>query len=309
MFCWNYPYASLLASHTRRITCFFSSGSSILLRFTEPLIASLDSGQSQALDHQVGQMARSAERQLYDLAHELRSEDADLHSSSAGYARRFSGPIGSWLLEVQTDTLLALISEETDSILDIGGGHGQTALPLYRAGKSVTVLGSSASCAEQLTQEIDSGCIAFKVGNLIQLPYGPRSFDTVISFRLMSHCSAWKTLISEMCRVADQTVIFDYPTWCSSNVLTPLLFRVKRRIEGNTRRYTLFTTRELRYEFAKHGFACTSLGKQFLLPMGIHRALRSPKISKFIERCAAVLGLKQLLGSPVIIRFERIERD
>jgi ubiquinone/menaquinone biosynthesis C-methylase UbiE len=254
-------------------------------------------------------MARSAEQQVPNVAYERASEDADLHASSAEYAQRFAGPIGSWMLKVQTDILLSLISQKTQSLLDIGGGHGQTAVPLYKAGKSVTVLGSSACCADQLVHEIDSGCISFKVGNLIQLPYGPRSFDTTVSFRLMSHCTAWRTLISEMCRVADQTVIFDYPSWCSPNVFTPLLFRIKRRIEGNTRRYTLFTTSQLTREFAKHGFACTGIRKQFFFPMGVHRALRSPTVSRFAEGCATYLGLTRLLGSPVIIRFERIAHD
>lgn len=254
-------------------------------------------------------MVRSAEQQLPDVAYERGSEDADVHASSAEYARRFAGPVGGWLLKVQTDILLSLISGNSQSILDIGGGHGQTSVPLYKAGKSVTVLGSSASCAEQLRQEIDSGIISFKVGNLIQLPCGPRSFDAAVSFRLMSHCTAWRTLISEMCRVADHTVIFDYPSWCSSNIFTPVLFRIKRKIEGNTRRYTLFTTGELKREFAKHGFVCTGARKQFFFPMGIHRALGSPALSKFLEGCAAYLGLTWLLGSPVIIRFERKARD
>jgi 2-polyprenyl-3-methyl-5-hydroxy-6-metoxy-1,4-benzoquinol methylase len=253
-------------------------------------------------------MARSAEQQISDAAHSCVSESADVHASSAEYAKRFAGPIGLWLLDVQNEILLSLISGETQSILDIGGGHGQTAIPLYKSGKSVTVLGSSAACADQLTSEIDSGCISFKVGNLIQLPYGTRSFDTAVSFRLMSHCTAWRTLISEMCRVADHTVIFDYPSWCSANVCTPLLFRIKRRIEGNTRRYTLFTTGELKREFGKHGFVCTALRKQFFFPMGIHRALRSPTVSRLLEGCAAFFGLTRLLGSPVIIRFERSAR-
>jgi SAM-dependent methyltransferase len=250
-------------------------------------------------------MPLSAEQQVTDLAYKLGSEDADIHASSPEYAQRFAGPIGSWLLQVQTDILISLIPNETQSILDIGGGHGQTALPLNRAGKSVTVLGSSAACAGQLIREINSGEVSFKVGNLIDPPYGPRSFDTCVSFRLMSHCTAWRTLIAEMCRVADRTVIFDYPSWHSVNIFTPLLFRIKRKIEGNTRRYTLFTAGELKHEFAKHGFRCTGLAKQFFFPMGIHRALRSPAISRLLEGFAALVGLTRLLGSPIIMRFER----
>jgi ubiquinone/menaquinone biosynthesis C-methylase UbiE len=236
-------------------------------------------------------------------------EDADVHASSAEYAKRFSGSVGNWMLQVQETALVSLISNDTESVLDVGGGHGQTAKPLYKIGKSVTVLGSSPSCASQLSQEIEAGLISFKSGNLVELPYDTRSFDSVISFRLMSHCTAWRTLIAEMCRVADKKVIFDYPVWLSANLLTPLLFRIKRRIEGNTRRYTIFTTRELCNEFLKHGFVRTAMQKQFLFPMGIHRALKSPSLSKALEGTAKILGLTALFGSPVIIRFERVSGD
>ena len=35
-------------------------------------------------------------------------------------------------------------------MLDVGGGHGQLAIPLCRAGYRVTVLGSDASCRRRL---------------------------------------------------------------------------------------------------------------------------------------------------------------
>jgi 2-polyprenyl-3-methyl-5-hydroxy-6-metoxy-1,4-benzoquinol methylase len=202
-----------------------------------------------------------------------------------------------------------MVTADAESILDIGGGHGQTARPLFRIGKSVTVLGSSPDCAAQLEAEIEAGCVSFKSGNLIELPFGPRSFDTVVSFRLMSHCTAWRTLIAEMCRVADRKIIFDYPSWFSANFLTPFLFRIKRLIEGNTRRYTIFTMGELKREFKKHGFICSATQKQFFFPMGIHRALRSPLLSRALEGFASWIGLTALFGSPVIIRFERATRD
>jgi hypothetical protein len=125
----------------------------------------------------------------------------------------------------------------------------------------------------------------------------------------MSHCAAWKRLIAEMCRVADNTVIFDYPVWCSSNFLTPLFFSIKRRIEGNTRVYTIFTTRELEREFRTHRFRRVAMQKQFLFPMGIHRALKSPRLSKALEGVARALLLTRLFGSPIVIAFEREQAD
>jgi len=261
------------------------------------------------MSHQVAQTPQAAVQVSHAQTETASREDADLHASSDEYARRFSTNTGQWMLQIQEQALLSLLSHTTESVLDVGGGHAQTALPLYRAGKVVTVLGSSPACAGRLTAEIEAGSVSFKAGNLIQLPFGPRSFDTVVSFRLMSHCTAWKTLIAEMCRVAEHSVIFDYPIWCSTNILTPLLFRIKKIIEGNTRRYTIFTTAELIREFKKHGFTRTAQKKQFFFPMGLHRAIGNPKVSRFLEGVARFLGLTLLFGSPVIIRFERTQRD
>ena len=261
------------------------------------------------MSQQVAQTPRAAAQRSAAQTNAEPREDADLHASSDEYARRFSTTVGQWMLQIQEESLLSLLSHTTESILDVGGGHAQTALPLHRAGKAVTVLGSSPACAGRLTPEIEAGSVSFKAGNLIQLPFGPRSFDTVVSFRLMSHCTAWKTLIAEMCRVAEHSVIFDYPIWCSTNVLTPLLFRIKKIIEGNTRTYTIFTTGEFVREFTGHGFTCTAMKKQFFFPMGLHRAISNPKASRFLEGVARSVGLTRLFGSPVVIRFERAQRD
>lgn len=237
------------------------------------------------------------------------SEDADQHASSEEYAHRFRGQVGNWMLEVQERSLLDLLPPDAITVLDVGGGHGQTALPASRAGKSVTVLGSSLSCSGRLSEDIRTGAISFKVGNLIEIPFHDRSFDCVISFRLMSHCSKWTTLIEEMCRVAHSTVIFDYPSWWSTNFMTPFFFRIKRLIEGNTRRYRIFTTRELDQEFRRCGFMRSNIQKQFLFPMGVHRALRSRRLSQTIETLASRLGLTRLFGSPVVARFDRIRSE
>jgi ubiquinone/menaquinone biosynthesis C-methylase UbiE len=233
------------------------------------------------------------------------AENADLHSSSQEYADRFGGTTGAWMLSIQERALVRMLPKEASSVLDVGGGHGQTALPLQRDGRSVTILGSSLGCSQRLREYIDSGSISFRTGNLIELPFNDTSFDAVISFRLMSHCTQWRTLIAEMCRVAESTVIFDYPIWCSANLLTPLLFRIKRRIEGNTRSYRIFTTRELTKEFKAHGFECSALYKQFFFPMGLHRAIKSQRASAVLELIPRMLGLTRLFGSPVVICFTR----
>jgi 2-polyprenyl-3-methyl-5-hydroxy-6-metoxy-1,4-benzoquinol methylase len=237
------------------------------------------------------------------------SENADVHASSDEYARRFGGAVGAWMLNVQESALTRMLPSHVRTVLDIGGGHGQIALPLSNLGRSVTILGSSPACAKRMRQHIENGSISFKCGNLVELPFHDRSFDGVVSFRLMSHCTAWRRLIAEMCRVADSTVIFDYPVWCSSNFLTPLFFSIKRKIEGNTRLYKIFTTRELEREFRAHGFRRVAIHKQFFFPMGVHRALKRPRLSKALEGIPRGLLLTRLFGSPIVIAFERIQAD
>jgi 2-polyprenyl-3-methyl-5-hydroxy-6-metoxy-1,4-benzoquinol methylase len=232
-------------------------------------------------------------------------EDADVHASSDEYAARFGHATGQWMLAVQERKLLRLLDEDITSVLDVGGGHGQIALPLSRAQRAVTVLGSSPVCATQLTQDIERGIISFKCGNLIDLPFDAGSFNLVTSFRLMSHCAAWKTLISEMCRVSNHAVIVDYPVWLSVNVLSPLLFSLKRRIEGNTRTFKLFSNREIVREFKSHGFRLVRIERQFVWPMALHRALASPELSRTFESIARALLLRRLFGSPVIAKFVR----
>ncbi len=232
-------------------------------------------------------------------------ENADIHASSDEYASRFGGEVGAWILSVQTKALESFLDPEIQSVLDVGGGHGQIALPLIEAHRSVTILGSSSLCAERLREQIDNGIISFQVGNLIELPYAAASFDCVVSFRLLSHCVAWKILIAELCRVARHAVIIDYPTWVSINFLSPLTFQLKRRIEGNTRTFTLFSSMEIRKEFKKHGFRLSGLEKQFSFPMAIHRALKNPSVSQTLEGIARSSGVTRLFGSPIIAKFVR----
>ena len=234
-----------------------------------------------------------------------KTEDADLHASSDEYARRFSDDAGQWMLAVQEQMTLGLLDQDSVTVLDVGGGHGQIAVPLMNAHKTVTVLGSSPECAQRLHPFIQNGVISFKVGNLIEIPFPDRSFDTVVCFRLLSHCTQWRQLIKEMCRVARRSVILDYPVWTSVNCLSPLLFKLKKNLEGNTRTFTLFSNTEIAREFRRNGFTTEALKKQFFLPMALHRALKNPVLSKKLEGICRALGLTYLFGSPVIGKMTR----
>ncbi len=242
------------------------------------------------------------------MQHQAFPETPDIETSSDGYARRFSGAVGAWFLRVQEDaTLDMLVPYRGSSLLDLGGGHGQLTGALVGGGYSVTVLGSAEICGNRVRQLVDDGLCAFDVGSLLDLPYPDRAFDVVISFRLISHIVQWKRLVSEMARVARKAIVIDYPSTRSLNYFTPLLFKLKKRLEGNTRDYISFNESKLFAEFEGQGYCLLERYPQFFLPMFLHRAMKSPAISSGAEKPFRKLGLTRLFGSPVIAKFVREE--
>ncbi|MFQ5742144.1 MAG: class I SAM-dependent methyltransferase [Acidobacteriota bacterium] len=234
------------------------------------------------------------------------AEPPDIETSSEGYASRFAGLTGEWMLRAQEKIVLQILSPTPGArVLDVGGGHGQLANPLCRQGFDVTVLASSESCKHRVAEIVDAGLCAFDVGNLLSLPYQEMCFDTVISFRLLTHCSNWPVLVKELCRVAKHSVIVDFPTSRSLNAFAPLLFGAKRRLEGNTRPWISFTGAEIVAEFSKNGYVLGVQRRQFFLPMAFHRLLRMRPVSVFLEAFCRKLGLTSAWGSPVIVEMVR----
>jgi len=234
-------------------------------------------------------------------------ETADIESSSDAYAGRFAGATGQWMLSVQERLCLSLIKPWGDklTILDVGGGHGQLALPLVREGHRITVLGSAPECEHRIRSVTSDGRATFITGNVIDLPFPDQSFDVVISFRLFTHCSRWEKLAAELCRVARKAVVIDYPTGQSLNAIAPALFEAKKKVEVNTRTWRLFKHREVQVAFAGQGFDPAGVRKQFSLPMVIHRMLKCRPLSASLEGFCRLLGLTALAGSPVIASFRR----
>jgi len=228
---------------------------------------------------------------------------ADIETASDGYAARFSGSVGQWFLALQADIVQQMLQGHAGAtILDVGGGHGQLAFPLSRQGYDVTVLGSAPECVQRIQAEVDAQKMKYVTGNLLELPFEDNSFDVVICFRLIPHCEQWELLIAEMCRVASRAVIVDYPTSQSINCLTDMLFGAKKKIEKNTRPYTLFKHREIAAAFEPQNYHVAQRVPQFFLPMVLHRALKNRSISSAMEKVCKTLGLTRLWGSPVILQ-------
>ena len=186
----------------------------------------------------------------------MSTETPDVETSSAGYARRFSGPAGRYLLDVQSRSVRdALRGLPPGKALDVGGGHGQLVDLLRELGWEVTVgQGSTAECGRNLRELHGKKDCPFIESDIFSLPAADGEFDLVIAVRLISHVEDWPRLVREMCRESRGAVIIDYPAKSALNVLTPLLFGLKKSLEGNTRTYTSFSGRQLGEEFSRCGF-------------------------------------------------------
>lgn len=236
----------------------------------------------------------------------MNREDADIETSSAGYARRFTGPVGTWFLELQAASTLALLSPwPTATVLEVGGGHGQLTGPLLQAGHRVTVYGSAEACRERVAGWVEAGQADFACGDLLRARWPDQSFDVVLCFRLLPHVTQVDELIAELCRLARRAVIVDYPTLRSVNAVSGALFGLKKGVEGNTRPFTVFRDREILSLFARHGFRATGRRPQFFFPMALHRGLGVAAVSRGLEAIATGLRLTRWFGSPVILRLER----
>ena len=234
------------------------------------------------------------------------NEAPDVETSSDAYAKRFSGKAGAFFLERQERVVLDLLADKRGvTVLDVGGGHGQLTGPLTAAGNQVTVIGSTPGCEARVHLDPRARDVRFVTGDLLALPFADRSFDTAVSIRLMAHISDWQLLVTELCRVANRTILIDYPDLASLNLLSTLTFGVKKRIEGDTRQFRNFWTSQIAAELAKHGFRIAGRSGQFLLPMGLHRAAKGALPIQLAERAADRLGLTGRFGNPAVLRADR----
>src|SRR5262245_65606162 len=99
-------------------------------------------------------------------------------------------------------------------VLDVGTGTGRAALLLARAAAAVTgVEASDEMLAVARERAAAQGVnVRFERGDAHALDFSDRAFDVAVSLRVLMHAREWRRVIGELCRVADELVIFDYPS-------------------------------------------------------------------------------------------------
>ena len=222
--------------------------------------------------------------------------------------RRFGGPIGELIARTQARVLANMAGRIKDrEMLDVGTGTGRAAFVLALGGAHVTAVDASEEmlaiarqrAADQLLK------ITFQQGDAHALDFPDRSFDAVVSFRMLMHTPQWKRCVAELSRVAERLVIVDYPSATSVALFESLARRVAHAAGAKTEPYRVFTHGTIAEAFDRNGFRIRSVHRQFVLPIAFHKAIRSRRFTLWSEHVLDHAGLLKPFGSPVTLVAER----
>lgn len=221
---------------------------------------------------------------------------------------RFSGPIGTLLAETQERVILDFLPDVGGrTILDVGTGTGRGALVLARRGAKVTAVDASAQMLDvaRARAQADGLSVDFREGDAHHLDFPDRAFDEAISLRVLMHTPDWRLCLAELCRVARERVVFDYPALCSVAAIQAAGRRLGAAAGVHTEAYRVFRARSVRLELERHGFRLLGEHRQFVLPIALHKALGWRTATESVEGALKAVGLLRLFGSPVTVVAKR----
>ena len=222
--------------------------------------------------------------------------------------RRFAGPIGRMVAGEQARVLANMIGRIHErTILDVGTGTGRAALMLARGGAHVTAIDASEQMLEVARKRAVEQMVEvhFIRGDAHALDFKDRAFDVAVCLRVLMHAPDWGRCLSELCRVADRLVVFDYPSATSAAVVESMARRVFHAVGGRTEAYRVLTRRTIERALDRSRFRVRSVHRQFVLPIQLHKIIGSRGFTTRSEDFLDQAGLLRLFGSPVTVCAER----
>jgi ubiquinone/menaquinone biosynthesis C-methylase UbiE len=223
-------------------------------------------------------------------------------------AMRFSGPIGRLIADTQEQQIAAFLAPlEGRRVLDVGTGTGRAAIALARRGAIVTGVDASAEMLQVAARRAaDAGvAVAFARGDAHHLDFADRSFDAVVCLRVLMHTPDWRASLRELCRVAADRVVFDYPSLYSAAAIQAVTRRIGHMVNPSVEAYRVFSPSSVAALLAEAGFRVAGDHRQFVLPIALHKRVNSEAWTRRVEGLMDRTGLMRLLGSPVTVVAER----
>jgi ubiquinone/menaquinone biosynthesis C-methylase UbiE len=235
------------------------------------------------------------------------------HYASAAVAEgfdalRFSGPIGEMLAEAQEQVLDRFLAPlRARALLDVGTGTGRAAIALARRGARVTAVDTSAEMLAVARRRAGEAAVnvAFDRGDAHALPFANRSFDSAVALRVLMHAPGWERCLGELCRVSRSRVVFDYPSAISVAAVQVAARWLAVALGRQAEAYRVFLPSRVRRVLAHEGYRVIAVHRQFVLPIGFHKAVGSRRFTEGVEAALRVARLDRLFGSPITIVAER----
>ena len=222
--------------------------------------------------------------------------------------RRFGGPIGEYVAEWQAMTLADFVGRiQHRRILDVGTGTGRAALLFAGGGAEVTGVDASEEMLKiaRARAERESVAVRFQIGDAKRLSFADRSFEVAVCLRVLMHTPEWRRVVSELCRVADQLVIVDYPSARSAAIIESTVRRLVHSVGLSREPYRAFSDHAIDQAFERCGFRVRARHRQFVLPIAFHKLIGSRRFTMWCEGIFNRMGLLARIGSPVTIVAER----
>lgn len=223
-------------------------------------------------------------------------------------ALRFSGPIGRLIAETQEQQIAAFLAPlEGRRILDVGTGTGRAAIALAKRGALVTGVDASAEMLEVAARRAEEAkaSVTFARGDAHRLDFPDRAFDAVVCLRVLMHTPDWRASLRELCRVASERVVFDYPSLYSGAALQALVRQLTHTMNPAVEAYRVFSPGAVSRALGDAGFRVTAQHRQFVLPIALHKRVNSEAWTRRVEGAMERSGLMRRFGSPVTLVAER----
>jgi ubiquinone/menaquinone biosynthesis C-methylase UbiE len=234
---------------------------------------------------------------------------ADPETARTFDSERFGSAIGEFIKQTQERIVFSTLPDVSGwRVIDIGAGTGRFTIAFLDRGSDVTACDASAEMLNVLQSKIAKGSRSVQTETIDaqELTFPDKSFDCAVSFRLLMHVIDWQKALSEICRVSKDWVVFDFPARRGFLRLTPLFHFLRKPFSNNLQAYKILSLPEVQQILRSNNFNIVSQDDGYFLPIVVHRMMRSPGLSRTVEKAFAGIRLTKLFGSPVTIFARRI---